>query len=310
MRKVRKMKANASTNKRVAAAFASAALAALLAGVVGFSQADGAMRVDGAYASVGEDGKVYGVPHENDYGETVMPDMMRVRATNGVYGYVDNRSQAFAVLGYPETQEEMSSAIAANSEKKASALRDAFAEYFGVDLLSHEQGYEVGRILTKSNGHANAQAYVTEHTRDGLLVAMREGRLSSNGAAALVAHAIERGAIPLEEIQSLPGVEAGKLASAVESVQTDAAGVADYSDAVVSAEDISAADNQDEIILRAAEAFVADQGAWRIEAESLEVGGSAFYEIYESAQAKTAVSVPVYASDGETVVGEYMINIM
>ena len=43
----------------------------------------------GMHNFVGENGLVYGVPYTDEFGQTVMPDMGRVEATNGPIGYED-----------------------------------------------------------------------------------------------------------------------------------------------------------------------------------------------------------------------------
>lgn len=48
---------------------------------------------------IGADGQSYGVPIEDDEGVIAMPDMVRVKATNGEIGYVspDEMTSAFLI---------------------------------------------------------------------------------------------------------------------------------------------------------------------------------------------------------------------
>lgn len=251
-------------------AFWFAIAAIVLISLFGITHAEAATRIDESQAIVGEDGKVYGIPHTNAYDEFVMPDMVKVRATNGTYGYIDNVAQAFAVLGYPDSQEEMMEAIDDNTELKANALREAFFECYGVDLLNSGDAHEIVSIAAKQNGRENARVALVESTNAGLLEALQAGRIESTKAASLIVHSL----------QNADQVEASPIAD--ERVAK----------------------------LDAAEEFLANQGAASLGKEDIEIDAEAFSDLYRIAQEKTAVAVPVYAIDGETVVGEYMINMM
>lgn len=277
------------SSSRIIRQFTAVAGAVALAGaLVGFgaTQAVGTQSVDETQVIIGEDGRTYGVPHTNENGEFVFPDMVRVRATNGNFGYIDHYRQAFAVLDYAETPEEIAAANAENADKKATAICEAFAEYYGAGLVPHDVAYEMGRILQGADGQENARRYLSDHTRDDLAMAAREGRISAEKAATLVANAIADGRISQAEVQKVVGDQA--MAPSV-------------------SEPLDARTGD---VMQAAEAFVAAGGLESVDAADIEVSSEAFREIYEIAQQKTAVPVPVYDIDGTTVVGEYLINMM
>ena len=175
-----------------------------------------------------------------------MPDMVRVKATNGEIGYVSPDEMASAFFEGAVEQEEIETVLASLADKKAQALANAANQRFGFEVLTYDEAYEMGNLLVQANGMQNAKEAMQGVASQRIAVALKEGVISS--------------------------AEANEIATIA----------------------MDAEDNSDELLL---------SGGFAIN-EQL------FASIYKEAQKDVCVEVPVYASDGSTIVGIYEVDRM
>ncbi len=245
-----------------------ACLSAVLACAVSNAVAEPA--IDESRVSVGDDGQTYGVPYEGSDGLIVMPDMTRVRATNGNFGFISNAEMQSAILDYATSEEEKTQSIRNTASKRAPALASATSQYFGVDLVDASELEECSQLLYWENGLAHASAAYSEVTCAALAKAINEGMLEQD--------------VALELIEA--------------SFQTQSS-------------DVNANESgSNETALERATAVIDNRASQSVTASQVVVSQDMFNEIYEIAKNQLAVSIPVYASDGVTVVGEYMVGRM
>lgn len=132
---------------------------------------------------------VYGVPYTDGNGQTVMPDMGRVEATNGAVGYVAIDDIEAAVFNGAKTPDGQVKAAEQNARDEAKALRTAFAEYYGIDALSDAAAYqciidvryEGGTESAKSKMERDASALLAEALDEGEVAEARLNSLSNSG---------------------------------------------------------------------------------------------------------------------------------
>lgn len=196
---------------------------------------------------VGDDGLVYGVPYSNASGETVMPDMGRVIATNGEVGYIDIGSMETAVYNGATTAEGRAQAVADNINLEAHAFQQAFLEYFGIDSLSYDAAVECAKEIRYEDGKASARTAIQNDTREDLALAISEGSVADQRALSVL--------------------EDGVSFVSVEDVGQSALG--------------------------------------NVAPNEIMITDDVLDEIYKLARPQLMVSVPVYASDRMTILGEY-----
>ena len=126
---------------------------------------------------VGSDGRTYGVPHADENGFVIMPDMARVDMGEGKTGYIDVKNMQRAALDYAETDEELEQATDELFELEADAFQAAFAEYYGVDGLSDEVAEQCVIRIRCENGQDAARTVMEEGTREALSGAIRNGSM-------------------------------------------------------------------------------------------------------------------------------------
>lgn len=143
----------------------------------------------GMHNFVGENGLVYGVPYTDGNGQTVMPDMGRVEATNGTVGYMAIDDIEAAVFNGAKTPDGQVKAAEQNARDEAKALRAAFAEYYGIDALSDAAAYqciidgryEGGTESAKSKMERDASALLAEALDEGEVAEAHLNSLSNSG---------------------------------------------------------------------------------------------------------------------------------
>lgn len=158
------------------------------AGTISLNDEDEAW-TPGMHNFVGENGLVYGVPYTDEFGQTVMPDMGRVEATNGTVGYMAIDDIEAAVFNGAKTQTEQAEAAEQNARDEAKALRAAFAEYYGIDALSDAAAYqciidvryEGGTESAKSKMERDASALLAEALDEGEVAEAHLNSLSNSG---------------------------------------------------------------------------------------------------------------------------------
>ena len=175
-----------------------------------------------------------------------MPDMVRVKATNGEIGYVSPDEMTSAFFEGAVEQDEIETVLASLADKKARALTNAANQRFGFEVLTYDEAYEIGNLLVQANGMLNAKDAMQGVASQRIAVALEEGVISSAKA---------------NEIATMS---------------------------------MDAEDNSGELLL---------SGGFTI-SEQL------FASIYKEAQKDVSVEVPVYASDGSTIVGVYEVDRM
>ena len=160
------------------------------AGTISLNDEDEAW-TPGMHNFVGENGLVYGVPYTDEFGQTVMPDMGRVEATNGTVGYMAIDDIEVAVFNGAKTQTEQAEAAEQNARDEAKALRAAFADYYGIDALSDAAAYqciidvryEGGTESAKSKMERDTSALLAEALDEGEVTEARLSSLSHSGFA-------------------------------------------------------------------------------------------------------------------------------
>lgn len=202
----------------------------------------------------GPDGLVYGVPYEDANGNVMMPDMGRVLTTDGQIGYMSLDMLVDESCGGDNISswEELAQMTDELADQKALALKQAFAEYSGVDALDFETAYECVTELSLNGDEACAA-------------------IIENDVAATLAKAVNDNVVSSDIINSIV-----------------------KENAIISAESASVQDKQ--------------RNNLRISEADVEISEEAFDAILELARPSVALKLPVYASDGVTVIGECSIN--
>lgn len=195
---------------------------------------------------IGADGQSYGVPVEGDEGIIAMPDMVRVKATNGEIGYVSPDEMTNAFFEGAVAQDEIEAVLASLADKKAQALTNAANQCFGFEVLAYDEAYEMGNLLVQANGMLKAKDAMQGVAAQRIAVALEEGVISS--------------------------ARANEIATMAMDVEGDS----------------------DELLLSG----------------DFTINEQLFASIYKEAQKDVRVEVPVYASDGSTVVGVYEVDRM
>lgn len=165
---------------------------------------------------VGADGLTYGAPYVGEDGLIAMPDMIYSEATNGEFGYVSSAMLDAAIVNYAETPEEEMAAIAAIDNQKAAALRSAFAEYYGADVLSFEDAMDCANQLVHEEGVEGSRATAIASASAALAEAVRLGEVTGERAVELLGtEAVASAAIPAGSQILGAGVIGGLTASDV-----------------------------------------------------------------------------------------------
>lgn len=241
------------------------------------NQATANSYIDESRAYMGDDGLIYGVPFEGEDGLITMPDMTRVRATNGNYGYISMDEMYSAIIDYATTEEEKSQSVANVAAMRAPAFAHATERYFGTAALTAGELTALADGLHREGGYVNAQSSYSDLAAAPLAAAINQDIIERDVAIALVseyAHEANETAIaPL----SADGSNAQAVADAIESYAAD---------------------------------IIDNRANAPITADQVTITSTMFDEIYEIAKAELAVPIPVYASDGTTVVGTYMVDRM
>jgi hypothetical protein len=129
----------------------------LSASVVYVSNAASNVNIDKSKAELRDDGLIYGVPYEGEDGTVVIPDMAKVRATNGNYGYISTSDMHAAAIDYASTEEEKSEALANIQNLRADAFANAINDYFELDIISPDDLISFVDNLIHEGGHDAAQ---------------------------------------------------------------------------------------------------------------------------------------------------------
>lgn len=129
--------------------------------------------VPGMHNFVGENGLLYGVPYTDAEGKMVMPDMGRVEATNGNIGYMAVDSIETAVFNGAKSPSEQIEAAKQNAIDEAKAFRSAFAEYYGIDVLSDAAAYQCIIDVRYEGGVENAISAIEQDTKEFMLEVIR-----------------------------------------------------------------------------------------------------------------------------------------
>ncbi len=132
------------------------------------------------------DGRTYGSPYEGPDGEAIMPDMLRVVATNGQIGYVSMAEMDEGIMLGASTPEEETEAYVLIEDLKAQALKNAFAEYYGVDALSTEEALACATELAFENGERDSRLAATASSQVELASAIESGLISAEKASDLL----------------------------------------------------------------------------------------------------------------------------
>lgn len=273
-----KAKTNSWMRYALCALAAAVALALTVAACMN-GQAAAASRIDETRAFVGDDGLVYGVPFEGDDGLIVMPDMTRVRATNGKYGYISVEEMHAAIVDYATTEEERLASIRNVASMRAPALAHATEEYFGAAALTSAELSSLADGLHRGGGYQNAQATYAELAAEPLAQAINQGAVNREVAIALVSEYV-RTEESADIARFVEGAEGSAEASEAEAVKAYAAAIVD------------------------------NRGVDPVTPNEVIVTPAIFEAVYEIAKAELAVPIPVYAADGTTVVGTCMVDRM
>lgn len=262
---------------------------------------------DSAY--VGDDGLVYGVPYEGPDKTIVMPDMARVEATNGNFGYISVDQMYAAIIDYAETEEAKSDSIHNTAELKGEALSEAFSEYYGINSISSDEGYRLGKALCRENGRESAKGLMNDIASSDLAKAIVSGSIDKEKAASLLVDSVVDGSIEKSQVVSVAcSLDSSRLRNIVDSsgIQLEASFVDDDADSVHAVESSLLALDDFEF----AELIIELKDESFITGDTVRIQSEAFSSIYKIAQPKVAVYIPVYGEDGVTVVGEYRVDRM
>lgn len=264
------------------------------------ANADNSKFVNEEYAHINEDGKIYGVPYEGEEGTVIMPDMVNVRATNGVYGYISQKEMDAAVLDYASNDSEMMASISNTAKMKSEALSDVTTKTFGQQLLNESLSAETIDLLMHENGVKNAREYVTENTQDALYKLVTADVLDDNITTQLLVDAIEIGAISDNEIE-----ESIKRAScSIENLVSSSSKSKINANATVDEKIntlLSLSIEEKALALAKSKAFDC------LNASDISISEALFKDIYQKCQHMTSVFIPVYDEDGTTIIGEYEV---
>lgn len=265
--------------------------------------------LDSDSAYVGDDGLVYGVPYEGPDKTIVMPDMARVKATNGNFGYISVDQMYAAIIDYAETEEAGVESVHNTAELKARALSEAFDEYYGVDSISFDDGYRLGEILYRENGRESARALMNDVASSDLAKAIVAGTLDKEKAAGLLVDSVADGSIEKNRVVAVAcSLEPSRLNDVFDTsgIQLEST-LSDSGGDPARATESSLLELDD---FELAELIVELKDETLITGDTVRIQSDAFSSIYKIAQPKVAVYIPVYGEDGATVVGEYRVDRM
>ena len=296
--------------KRIAAGIICLSCAICCIGfAVGNAFGSSEYELDPKSAYVGDDGLIYGVPYEGPDKTIVMPDMARVKATNGNFGYISVDQMYAAIIDYAETEDAKSDSIHNTAELKGEALSEAFSEYYGVNSISPDDGYRLGETLYRENGRESARELMNDIASFDLAKAIVFGSLDGEKAAQLLVDSVADGSIGKNQVVSVAcSLDPSYLSDIVDSfgVQLEASLIDDNVDSVRTVENSLLALDDFEF----AKLIVELKDESFITGDTVRIQSDAFSSIYKIAQPKVAVYIPVYGEDGITVVGEYQVDRM
>lgn len=226
-------------------------------------------------------GQTFGVPTPGNDGVLVFPDLVRTRAENGEMGYVDfDEMNDIATRSFEE----------AGAAPFIAAFQEATAEYYGVELLTAEQAETCVEIANYAGNYSESDEVVFgKLLAEPLAAALKAGELDQGRARELVLGSLRAGTIP-EEMATRMIDESMKAASGF-------TGVATSSDAVALCE-----------AALSKGAVIPTTQLQEIQSTNLFVSEEVYEEIYRSVQRKTCISIPVYAEDGKTVIGDFLLD--
>lgn len=127
---------------------------------------------------IGADGRSYGIPIEGDEGTIVMPDMVRVKATNGEIGYMSPDEMTNAFFEGAVEQNEIEEVLASLADKKAQALTDAATRRFGFEVVTYSEAFEIGNLLVQEGGISKAKESMRNISTQRLASALEDGAVS------------------------------------------------------------------------------------------------------------------------------------
>lgn len=128
---------------------------------------------------IGQDGQSYGVPVEGDDGLITMPDMVRVRASNGEIGYVSPDAMIDAFFEGATSQDEIDDVLSSLAEKKAYALMEAADRMLGEGALVYEEAFRIGDALVEDGGIEKVQEMMRTASGDAIVGVAEEMALQS-----------------------------------------------------------------------------------------------------------------------------------
>lgn len=123
---------------------------------------------------VGADGLLYGVAYVNENGEGVMPDMARVALKDGGYGYISINEMHCITDDYSSFNTSRSSVEDVVLDAEARLFQQAFAEYYGIDVLSYEAALICAEETRYLNGEQTALETIREDTQTELFSVINE----------------------------------------------------------------------------------------------------------------------------------------
>lgn len=196
------------------------------------------------------------------------PDLIAAIATNGERGYL--RADEYHAAQDEQRRSLSDEEFRVYAETRQNALKQAFSEYLGCDLLSTDAAAECLGAKETSGGMERAAALASEELSLSLTEAVRSGTLPAEDAQVLLQGELVSLSLPAAAPAPLKA-QAGELSA--QQLET---------------------------------AVKAEGARFKVA-----IGKDTFErEILPLAQAKTATMLPVYASDGVTVIGEFALNSM
>ena len=159
---------------------------------------------------VDSDGLVYGVPYTDEDGNLVEPDMLRVMLDDESFGYVSLAEMDAMVFEGAATQEELDAVVARIEEAAANAYKNAFAQYYGIDVLSFDDALNCvsdlktyGADMARERVENSTSAALAEGVKSGVVSEGRGSELTADSTVSFAAPSISISEDAFCEIQSL-----------------------------------------------------------------------------------------------------------
>lgn len=244
-----------------------------------------------------EKGMTYGSLYDAQVTDSEPPDLVRAIASNGETGYFYyDEYQEIVGQDAALSAEEVAQREAAKHERIAESFKQMAAAYFGADMLSGTRLAQYFAGMAREGGTEDALASLNADVSGAV-----QANLTDSGDAIVPGGTSD---------DALSHVKSALVESEIALLAEAAAHGGAIDGAILASPDGLFADRENVSSLRVDPR--ADHVRQQVESRGVDslMGEEAFAALYDAAAQTAKVSLTVYASDGETVVGEILIDVL